>query len=131
MRHQGYQDPEQAVRFNCLTDDQVEDWLEQNGRYAPPPPPSTDAQLVGGLRLIISEQEYYRPPSYSLGQEAYLRIEEHFDLPQPTLVALSSEEGACSCYKEYDRADPKRLLRIGKLIPIHISPLNVRNTNCH
>ncbi len=114
MRHQGYSDPEQFVRFNCLTDDDVENWLEQRGRYAPPSPPSTNAQLVWGLLLIISEQEYYRPPSYSFSQESFLRIEQEFNLPQLTLIALSSEQGACSCYKQYDRADPRKLLRIGK-----------------
>lgn len=114
MLHKDYQSPAQSVRSGRLNDDDVEDWLHQRGKFAPPPPPSRDATLVGGIRLIISEQEYYRPPSYSLSQTSYLRIEEHFHLPQQTLVALSSEDGACSSYEEYESADPEKLRRIGE-----------------
>ena len=91
----------------------MDDWLQQRGKHAPPAPPSVDAKLVGGIRLIISEQEYYRPPSYSLSKESYLRVEEEFHLPQVTLVALSNEGGTCSRYEEYDKNDPSKLERIG------------------
>ncbi|KAK2794834.1 hypothetical protein FQN51_000657 [Onygenales sp. PD_10] len=75
-----------------------------------------DAKLVGGFRLLISEQEYYKPPSYSISRELYLRIEEAFHLPQATLEGLSNEHGIFSHYEEYEDNDPGKLRRIAFLI---------------
>lgn len=48
-----------------------------------------------------------------MSQESYLKIEEHFHLPQVTLHALSNESGIFHRYMEYDESEPGKLRRIG------------------
>lgn len=78
-----------------------------------PAPPNLDSKLEGGIRLIVSEREYYRPPSFSMSRRSYLRIEEDFHLPQATLHALTNESGMFSRFAEYNESEPRKLKRIG------------------
>jgi hypothetical protein len=72
-----------------------------------------DCRFEGGIRLIISESEYCGLPSFSLSQESYLQIEEHFNLPQATLHGLTNESGIFSRFLHYSEKDSDRLLKIG------------------
>jgi hypothetical protein len=47
--------------------------------------------LRGGIRLLVLERSFYQPPSFDIKKETYLAIEEHFNLPENTLLALSDE----------------------------------------
>jgi hypothetical protein len=100
-----------------LHDSKIEEWLAQEGKYAMPPPSNPDSKLEGGIRLVISEREYYRPPSFSMSQQSYLRIEKEFNLPQATLHALNNESGMFSRYLDFDKKEPDKLLRIGMYVP--------------
>jgi hypothetical protein len=86
-----------------------------------PPPSNPNSKLEGGIRLIISERESYRPPSFSMSKQSYLKVEEEFNLPQATLHALTNESGVFSRHMEYDENIPRKIKRIG--ISIFISPL--------
>jgi hypothetical protein len=78
-----------------------------------PPPSNPSSKIEGGIRLIISEREYYRPLSFSMSKQSYLRVEEEFNLPQVTLHALTNESGVFSRQMEYDESIPRKLKRIG------------------
>ncbi|KAF2189855.1 hypothetical protein K469DRAFT_762544 [Zopfia rhizophila CBS 207.26] len=106
--------PADNSRYGRLDDFDIEEWLQQKGKYSPPEPPNHDARLVGGIRLIISERVSYHPPSLSMSRESYLRIEEEFHLPPVSLLALSNESGLCSRFEEYDEKEPSKLKRIVK-----------------
>jgi len=75
--------------------------------YAP------ESKLEGGIRLAISERDYYRPPSFSMSKKSYLRIEKHLHLSQATLHALANEGGMVCRFLEYDDSEPRNLKRIG------------------
>jgi hypothetical protein len=100
-------------RHARLHDSKIKEWLAQEGLCSAPAPSDQDAKLVGGIRLVISEREYYRPPSFSMSKESYLRIEEAFNLPQATLYALANESGIHSRFLDYDEKFPGMLKRIG------------------
>lgn len=48
-----------------------------------------------------------------MSKASYLRIEEHFKLPQATLYGLTNESAMFSRFLDYDEKMPGRLLRIG------------------
>lgn len=96
-----------------LHDSKIEAWLAQEGAYSVPAPSNPDSVLEGGIRLVISEREYYRPPSFSMSRQSYLRIEEEFKLPPATLHALTNESGMFCRHLEYDEKIPGKLKRIG------------------
>lgn len=101
------------LRHARLNDSNIDQWLAQEGIYSMPKPAGPDSQLEGGIRLVISERRYYRPPSFSMSRKSYLRIEEEFHLPQATLHALANESGMFSRFTEYDESIPGKLKRIG------------------
>jgi hypothetical protein len=96
-----------------LDDSDIEEWLAQRGSYSPPAAPSPDAKPEGGIRLVISERKYFHPPSFSISKESFLKIEEHFHLPQATLHALSNGSGVFHRYMEYDESESGKLGKIG------------------
>jgi len=100
-------------RHARLHDSKIEEWLTQEGDYAIPTPLDATSILEGGIRIIISEREYYRPASFSMSKQSYLRVEEEFNLPQATLPALVNESGVFSRHLEYDKNVPGKLKRIG------------------
>jgi hypothetical protein len=100
-------------RHALLHDSKIEEWLAQKGTYSMPTPSNPDSKLEGGIRLVISEREYYQPPSFSMSKQSYLKIEEEFRLPEATLHALTNKSGIFSRYVEYDEKIPGKLKRIG------------------
>jgi hypothetical protein len=109
-------------RHAKLHDSKIEEWLAQEGKYSMPAPSNPDSKLEGGIRLVLSERQYYRPPSFSMSKRSYLRIEEEFHLPQATLHSLTNKSGIFSRYLEYDDKAPGKLKRIGILILLQ--PIN-------
>jgi hypothetical protein len=95
-----------------LKNSEIEDWLQQKGVYSPPKPPQ-GVVLEGGIRLIMSERVFYKPPSLSISRDSYLKIEEEFHLPQVSLLTLSNEDGVSYRHEVYDEGNPSRLKRIG------------------
>lgn len=64
-------------RHARLHDSKIKEWLAQEDEYTMPRPSTPDSKLEGGLRVVISERKYYRPPSFSMSQQSYLRIERN------------------------------------------------------
>jgi hypothetical protein len=100
-------------RHARLHDSKIEEWLAQERFYSAPVTKEPGAKLLGGIRLIISERQYYRPASFSMSEASYLRIEEAFHLPPATLHTFSNESGIFSRYMVYDEKNPGKLQRIG------------------
>lgn len=110
---QGHSAINDNPRHLRLHDSKIEEWLALRGAYSIPKPSNSDSKLEGGIRLVISEREYYRPPSFSMSKQSYIKIEEEFNLPSATLHALSSESGIFSRYMQYDEKVSGKLKRIG------------------
>jgi hypothetical protein len=53
-----------------------------------------------------------------MSKESYLRVEEHFNLPQATLHGLTNDSGLCSRFLDYDEKIAGKLSRIGNRTPV-------------
>jgi hypothetical protein len=106
-------------RHDRLHDSKIGEWLALERFNSAPVATEPDVKILGGIRLIISERQHYRPPSFSMSKASYLRIEEAFHLPPATLHAFSNESGIFSRYMDYDESIPGKLQRIGIMSSFH------------
>jgi hypothetical protein len=113
VQDNGAEDEESSpALYGRLHDSNISDWLLQRGEFAPPKPADEAAELVGGIRILVSERQYYYPPSLSISQSSYLQIEEEFCFPPAALHVLFTENGHFSRFEVYEEEDATKLKRL-------------------
>lgn len=78
-----------------LGDEDVDDWLHQRGRFAPP----SNALLgkeEGSIRLLVCERIGFHPLGFGLSKASLLAIEDKFGLPIEMLPLFKFNGGSHS-----------------------------------
>lgn len=78
-----------------LGDEDVDDWLHQKGRFAPPSKPHLGKQ-EGSIRLLICERVRFHPLNFGLSKASFLAIEKEFGLPADMLPLFKFNGGSHS-----------------------------------
>jgi hypothetical protein len=78
-----------------LEDNDVDDWLHQRGRFAPPTNPLLGKE-EGSIRLLICERLGFHPLEFGMSKASLLAIEDTFDLPIEMLPLFKFNGGGYS-----------------------------------
>ncbi|KAK2009781.1 hypothetical protein LZ32DRAFT_608182 [Colletotrichum eremochloae] len=85
-----------SVAGNCRTgfldDDEVEQWLHQQGRFSPLVKPG-QAKPTMRIRLLMCERLGWLPVGFAMSRSSFLAVETTFRLPTETLPNLVTNNG--------------------------------------
>lgn len=91
-----------CCRRGFLTDEEVDDWIQQNRQFAAPRYSSTPCKSLSGrlscIRLLMCERldepdgQWY-PPGFAMSQENFVRVEKSFGLSPATLPLITRSTG--------------------------------------
>lgn len=84
-------------REDELGDEDVDDWLHQRGRFAPPSNPLLGKEK-GSIRLLICEQLGFHPLGFGLSKTSLLAVENKLGLPIEMLPLFKFNGGGFSYY---------------------------------
>ena len=84
-----------TYRDGELSDEDVQDWLRQKGRFAPPSNPLLGNE-EGGIRLLLCERRGFMPLRFGLSKSSLLAIESEFGLPSEMLPIFKFNGGGYS-----------------------------------
>lgn len=86
-----------TYREGDLNDQDVDEWLHQRGRFAPPSN-SLLGKEEGSIRLLMCERLGFHPLEFGLSKASLLAIEKEFDLPIDMLPLFKFNGGGHSYY---------------------------------
>ncbi|KAI1176620.1 hypothetical protein F4777DRAFT_266407 [Nemania sp. FL0916] len=104
-----------SCQYGTLFDSEILEWVT---RYAGAAHAKSHKALLVPIRLLVLERQSYQPASFDIRMETYLAIEKHFDLPNETLHALSTEQGITAHSIDIDE-QTGRLKRLRMVIKAH------------
>jgi hypothetical protein len=78
-----------------IGDEDVDDWLHQRGRFAPPSNPLLGKE-EGSIRLLICERRGFHPLEFGLSKASLLAIEDKLGLPIEMLPLFKFNGGSHS-----------------------------------
>lgn len=84
-------------REDELNDEDVDDWLHQKGRFAPPSDPLLGKE-EGSIRLLICERLGFHPLGFGLSKTSLLAVEDKLGLPTEMLPLFKFNGGGQSYY---------------------------------